>query len=86
MIGSLKFLKYQLEGLRMTCWMKRLDIAALEKRVGVTLSGREMQAAARTFEDEVGHDALAAMSPERLGLVFAGFLRKWVKRNLRHNP
>ncbi len=64
----------------MTCWVKRLDAASLDKRVGVTLSAREMQAAARDFEEEVGHDELAALPLERLELVFAAYLRKWVKR------
>lgn len=57
-----------------------LDQSKLAERVGVILSGREMLAAARDFEAEVGHDNLTAMLPARVELAFAAYLRKWIKR------
>ncbi len=67
-------------------WEKRIDQARLAAKLGITLSGREMLAATRDFEDEVSLDALANISPERLQLVFAAYLRKWVKRFQRKIP
>ncbi len=60
--------------------MQKLDEARLNKRAGAMLSPREIQAAARDFEEEMGHDGLLAMVPERLELAFSAYLHKWVKR------
>jgi hypothetical protein len=67
-------------------WEKRLDLARLAEKTGITLSDREMLVAARDFEQEVGIGALGTISPERLELVFAAYLRKWAKRFQRKDP
>ncbi len=70
----------------MTDWLKAIDQVKFTKKTGVTLSGRELLVAAHDFEQEVGHDNLAAMPLERVELTFAAYLRKWVKRFQRKTP
>ncbi len=67
----------------MTCWLERIDRAALYKYSGVhswSLSDEEFLVAARLYEERKGHKAILELPKQKLEIDFGRYLGIWLKQ------
>ncbi len=69
----------------MMSWLKALDWVKLAAKAGISLSDREMLAAAQDFEAEAGHVDIERMPSMRLERAFAAYIHKWARRAKQNN-